>query len=484
MTSLMNFILNEKYADNISISTFKNDYTNKDLLQLSNEYINLLKDYGDLKGKRVAILSPHPLSYFALIFAINSAGGTVVPLNPLYKESDLTAVLTSAKPHLIFTVKELIGVSFLNIINNWIEDNSVKCTVFESEDCFNWDAKDWTGKPTQLDEFKQHFMLFTSGSTGMPKGVMLSQEALFKNIEVISGMLNRQEGSSVVSIPPQTVGFGMVSILSGMRYGFRVGVPDMFDFPKIVDFMHRISANKLVTTPSILRGMYKLTQHLQPEVFQNIKECFLAGEMVSEGEHDLYPLMSDTDFIGIYGITEGGGIMTCNVREGLEWQVVNEIDYKIEDGEFVIKSLTVFSGYYNRPDLTKEVLTEDRWLLTGDLVRETADGKLVIIGRKKDMIKKGGQQVIPYEIEECLLEHSAVRQVAVVGSNHEVYGEEIVAFVVLQEEIDGNGLYQHCTNKLARFKVPDHIKIIDDLPVVSGKADKTTLRKLLQGESE
>jgi non-ribosomal peptide synthetase component E (peptide arylation enzyme) len=154
------------------------------------------------------------------------------------------------------------------------------------------------------------------------------------------------------------------------------------------------------------------------------------------------------------------------------------VEYKIEqDGEFLIRTLAGFMGYYKQPDLTSELWTSDGWFLTGDLVRKNENHKLEIVGRKKDVIKKGGQQVVPGEVEKILLQHPNVKQAVVLGAPHSIYGEQVVAFAILYDESRVKELYPFCAERIARYKVPDTFEIVSDIPIMQGKTDKITLLK-------
>lgn len=477
METLMDLILKKENLNKIVISTFQNDYTVSDLKKLTNEYIELIGPSTDLTGKRVAILVPNTYAYISLVCAINKLGGTVVPLSSQYREGDLSEILTSASPHMIFTIKKHNGTDFSEYITSWIQESGIDCTLFQAIDGNKWTSSHYQGVEVPKDESSRNFIIFTSGSTGVPKGVVIGQKAMIQSMNVFHKMVHCKASDRLLNIPPQTILYGLAGILCGIQSGFRVAVPDAFDLPKIVEMMKRISVTKISSTPSLLKGMYNLSKHLEPNVFKKVEGCYLAGEMVSEGEVNAFSLMKSTNFYGIYGISEAGGVMSCDLRGKLEWEVNESAKFKTVEGELVIQTDALFTQYYNQPDLTRQALIEDGWLRTGDLVTITSENKVIIKGRKKDMIKKGGQQVIPAEIEKVLTNHPLVIQAAVIGTPHPVFGEQVVAYVVLKDKIEKNVLYQHCAREIARYKVPDHIEIIEEIPTVSGKTDKPTLRK-------
>ncbi|WP_194841251.1 class I adenylate-forming enzyme family protein [Salinibacillus xinjiangensis] len=484
MNTLIDYCMKKEHLNRVVISTFDHDYTVQDIEQLNNEFLDMLGPTSDLTGKRVALLVPQTLAYISLVFVINKLGGTVIPLSPQHREGDLSAILSSASPHMIFTIKHLNGMPYSDVMKEWIRGNNAECTLFESEEGMDWKRTDFEGKQAVKDTFDRHFILFTSGSTGVPKGVVMGQEVIIHHMGIIPRLINGQEGDRYLHIPPQTVAFGLVGILCAIHLGYRVAIPNQFDLPKIMNMMNRVGVQKVVSTPSILKGMYNLSKAIDPLVFQNIKECYLAGEMVNPGEVNEFTLMEKTKFIGVYGITEAGGIMTCDLRGELEWDVDEVYQFKVVEEELFLKSPAIFTCYYNQLGMTKEVLQEDGWFQTGDLAYLTPEHKVVIQGRKKDVIKKGGQQVIPGEVEKTLENYKSVKQAAVIGAPHSVYGEQVVAYIVAEQDVNTKELYHYCANKIAAYKVPDHIELIDEIPMTSGKTDKNTLRKRFKNKEK
>jgi long-chain acyl-CoA synthetase len=146
--------------------------------------------------------------------------------------------------------------------------------------------------------------------------------------------------------------------------------------------------------------------------------------------------------------------------------------------ELLVKSPTLFKFYYNMPEITREAMTEDGFIRTGDLAQWSESNNIILIGRKKDLIKKGGAQVVPGEVEKVLSEHPNVTQASVIGMPHPVFGEQVVAFVIANKLLEPSELFEHCIARIARYKVPDQIEFIEKLPMVSGKTDKVALRQM------
>lgn len=467
----------QKNNDGVVLSTFSNNYKTDDFKLSMEKYLNLLQ-HEDLSGKRIGLLIPSVFSYFSLVLAINELGGTIVPLSVQFRKGDLTAVLESLDPHYIFTVDEVGGNSFIDIFASWAEMSGKQTKIFTTDDYTNWQPKVFEGLDRPLQNEKMDFICSSSGSTGVPKGIVISVESLNYSLELVRNLADIQAGDRIfLNAPPSSV-FGISTLLSVICNGGQVVYLDQFNLPEIVQLMSKRTCNKIITTPSIFKAIYQASAVLNPQVLKNFEHVLLSGEMITEGIVNQFEIMDNCEFTGFYGSSEIGGALKCNLRKKIEFSIIPGIEYKIIESELLLKSPAVFSYYYQNPELTNETINFEGWYLTGDLVNETDTNKIVILGRKKDMIKKAGQQVIPGEIEHVLMKHEQVKQAVVIGIPHQVYGEQIVAYVVLE----GNGsiqeLYGYCRNQIAKYKVPDCIEEIQEIPLIQGKADKLALKKI------
>ncbi|MFX3673195.1 MAG: class I adenylate-forming enzyme family protein [Paenisporosarcina sp.] len=461
----------------VVLSTFSSDYSANDIKLSMENYLNILQ-HEDLAGKRIGLLIPHIYSYLSLVLAINELGGTIVPLSSQFRKEDLTAVLESLNPHYVFTVDEADGFSYIEVFANWAEQSGENTKVFRTNDYTNWHHEHYSGTNRPLQEEKMDFICCSSGSTGVPKGIVVSADTLKFSLEFIMKVNKIQPKDRVfLNAPPNSV-FGICALLSGIYSGAQIVFPDRYDLPGIVNLMEEKTCNKILSTPSIFKSIYQVANVLKPQVLKNLEIVSLTGEMMTNGFVDQFSNMDNCEFIGMYGSSEIGGAMYCDLRVEIEFTVDEAIQFKVIDNELLLKSPAAFSHYYQNPELTNEAFDSEGWLLTGDLVSQTESKKISIIGRKKDMIKKGGQQVIPGEIERVLMNHQHVRQAVVIGVPHQVFGEQIVAYVVMGRNENLQELYRFCQKQIARYKVPDYIEEVSEIPLVQGKADKLTLRKM------
>lgn len=466
--------------DKVILSTFTNDYTARDIKEMVLFYEDMLKDK-EISGKRVCLIIPSINTYLAIALAVNNLGGTIIPLSWQYRKEDLTAVMEFLNPHIIFTIKELNQFSFSDTLQNWASESKMETIIFDSEDNTNWDKHFFDGETRQLEEKKIEFICSSSGSTGTPKGMVLQNNILDAAYDLFPRYMDFQQTDNVFLIAPPTGIFGLTTFFYGIQSGAKIVFAENFDLLKIIGMLDQHQCNKIIGTPSLLKAIYQVAKGVKPAVMENFDWVVLGGEKIPHDFLEQIALSDECKVMTLYGSTEGGAIAYNNFRETSLYSIVEGNEYKLQDGELLVKSQTAFKEYYQNPSLTSEVFDEDGWLYTGDIADIKADGTFDIVGRKKEMIKKGGQAVFSGEIEQTLIHHENVKQAVVFGVPHAIYGEEIIAFIVPDGEVDSKELTYYCSQRIAAYKVPDQIKFIDEFPVTQGKVDKITLKKIHSG---
>ncbi|WP_180994103.1 class I adenylate-forming enzyme family protein [Bacillus sp. Marseille-P3661] len=483
MNSLFNKFLNPSYHDKLTLSTFSGDYTGGDIANHTEKIISFINKQLDIENKRIVVLMPNLFTYFSTVLAVNKLGGIVIPLSMQYRKDDFLSVLSFVDPHAVITSPDYQDGFFSKMIYEWSHSMNKETTVFyldEEEKCWEYYQTTGVARPNETEDVE--IMFFTTGSTGLPKGLVshCTEVENFANTYIeIKGL---SEKDSLFLNPPPTSLIGIGAFIAALKTGARIAFPEQFDIPKMVKLIEHTTSNTIDSTPSIFKALYSFGKHIDSEVFRNIEVCTLSGEMINEGYIDHFELMKECMFVGVYGLSEVGGVLTCNLRESLEWRIVNGVSTKFreEQGmkELAVKTPVMFRGYYRQPELTREILDDEQWFYTGDLVEVSDNGTIKIIGRKKDLIKKGGQQVVPSEVEKVISTHDKVKQVAVIGAPHPVFGEQVVAFIVPNGILNVQEVYSYCAKRIASYKVPDQIQTIPELPSIQSKVDKLSLRKV------
>ncbi|CAH0346423.1 class I adenylate-forming enzyme family protein [Bacillus sp. CECT 9360] len=488
MKNFYNWVFDKEIDMNKTIlSTQTVEYTNQDILDETDRYITLLTQLGDLKGKKVALIIPTIHSLLTMVLAISKLGGILIPLSPLLRRNDLEKVLDFSDPHVVFTVKEFNGFNLSEAVNNWGTSTGKETVIFESDKGSKWEKTILTGEKRQLENEDIQIIGCTSGSTGTPKGIVSSLDTMIEAIKQYSFIGEVTSQDKLFLIAPSSNLFGLCWLLSSLHAQYHMVATESFSFPEIIELLKEKPCQKLITTPSLFNALRLFSKTSDNNVLEPLTLVSLAGEPITASFIESVADMK-TKITGFYGTSEMGCMLYTDhdIRDGLSWSLLPGVEYKFEgqtedgSGELLFRNGLDFYGYYKRPDLTEEVYL-DGWFYSGDLANLNENGKFEIIGRKKDMIKKGGQQVIPGEIETLLAEHPNVQKAVVIGAPHPIFGEQVVAFIVAEIEMDVKELYQFCDDKIARYKVPDQIHFIDEIPTSQGKIDKVSLRQMALG---
>jgi long-chain acyl-CoA synthetase len=336
-------------------------------------------------------------------------------------------------------------------------------------------------------------LVYTSGTTGRPKGAMLTHGNFLANTWMLAELLPLGRGDTLgMVLPLFHVNAQVVTTMVPLLIGGRIAMWDRFSASTFWDTVAAFEPVTFSAVPTMLAALLHApgadaaetntlrfvicgAAPLSPALFRRFEAKFglkvLEGYGLTEGTccSTLNPFLGPRR-IGSIGIpTRGQEVLVANERGGEA--AADEV------GEVCVKGPNVMQGYFNRPEATAEALREG-WLHTGDVGYRDADGFLFLVDRKKDMIIRGGENIYPREIEDVLLEHPGVQGAAVVGRPDEVRGEEVHAVLVLAPETDLGEIESHCRRSLAAFKVPSTWEVIDELPKTStGKIDKKPLRQ-------
>jgi len=489
----------------------------------SNAIARALIANGVKKGDRVISLFLNCPQSFIAFFGIWKAGGIVVPLNPYYTpfelehsindaEADVAIVgstyyetIKSFQPH---TRLRLVIASDLDTYTKSPSKKEGDSVRLEKGDIWWSDLTDKFGDSpppdVKVDKADIALLLFSGGTTGTPKGVMCSHHSI-----IITAMFHRAWYKSVIvewqdRVLVQLPLFHSFGVYVAFGVSLLVHAPQVLiqnprDIKNIVDSIRDYKITSASVTPTTLIAILNY-QGLKPGDLTSLTRVGSgAAPLMAETKHNFERIISGPVVEG-YGLTESG-IVGANFAVKGKWKqgsvglppidvVVRIMDIETgtknlkpgEEGEITIKAPQLMQGYWNRPEETAETL-RNGWLYTGDIGYLDEDGYLFITSRKKDLIKCGGFQVWPREVEEILMMHPAIAEVCVAGISDPRQVEAVKAWAVLKEGqmATPEELHKFCREKLTGYKVPRFFEFRTELPkTLVGKV----LRRVLQDEEK
>ncbi|MFM9882696.1 MAG: long-chain-fatty-acid--CoA ligase [Burkholderiales bacterium] len=455
-----------------------------------------LRELG-VRGERVAILLPNSIEVCIAMFAAHAAGATVVPLNPLYTERELSEIIEDARPRvLLFDARRAEEVARIS--------NRLDIACLEAIDL---DEGCWTNPSPRSDVLPIRaptaddlaFIQYTGGTTGRSKGVMLTHRAVCTNIAQREGLLptDADRGERILCPMPifHAYGLTMGLYLSAYCVGTLVIMP-RYRTVELLDLVERERITIFPGSPTIFTGLMNDARFAAPN-WSQVHTCYSGSAPLSEETLNRWEAATSAPIYEGYGQTEAGPILTYNPARGRRKpgsvgiavadtavQIVDiESGTRIlpagEVGEIRARGPQIMQGYWQRPEETAAAL-RDGWLYTGDVGSLDADGFLTIRDRKKDMVIVSGYNVYPREVDEVLFMHPAIIDAATVGAPDPYRGERLCAFVVLRDgtRATQDELLAHCAANLARYKIPSSVMPLDALPKTAvGKTDKRALRE-------
>ncbi|MEM9319807.1 MAG: AMP-binding protein [Pseudomonadota bacterium] len=451
---------------------------------------------GMAPGKVVAILAPNVPDYAVSFHGIAYAGSTVTTMNPSYTVPEVHHQLLDCAAVAMITVPALVPLA-----KEAIEGTSVSEIIVIGET-----FEDYLGDPLQdqapvdLDDFNV-VLPYSSGTTGRPKGVMLTHRNIATNVDQANATNPVRQDDTAIAFLPFFHIYGMTVLMNMFlaRASCIVTMP-RFDLEQFLGLIEKHRATRLYIVPPVALALAK---HPMVEDFDvsSVKVIFSGAAPLGPETEELVGARMGATSIQGYGMTEMSPISHATwhdaTRHGSSGQAVPGTFCRIvdpgsgadmeagEEGELWVKGPQVMKGYLGRPDATAASLTEDGWLKTGDLAVIDEDGFMFIRDRLKELIKYKGFQVAPAEVEEALIGHASVVDAAVIGRPDEDAGELPIAFVVAAPgaEISEAVLAAHCEDCLARYKQPTEYRFVDAIPKsASGKILRRFLRDELKAE--
>lgn len=454
----------------------------------------VLRARGIGEGDRVILAMTNCTDWLASIFAILGSGAVCVPTNPGLRPPEMCNIANHCEPTLAIVDADLVGhfdqahVKFDTLIRGAGSANDLTTIIEQSKpESYVADRKD--SDPALI--------FYTSGTTGMPKGVLLSHGAevfaatmFTKHIAVTAKDRSIVMGSLAFIYPL------IINALASINGGATVLLQDRFHPQLAAEAIRRHRITIMMGVPTMYVMLMNYAETTPGCDFSSVRMAFsggasLADALVKRGKASL-----GFNIFDLWGMTECTPVTTFDPKRETAGQpescgrALPGCAFKIVDGnlkelpvgdvgEILLTGPLTMTGYYKNQSATAETLI-DGWVRSGDLGMTDKDGFLYIVGRKKDLIIRGGANVYPVDVEEALYSHDAVAECAVIGKPDDVFGETVKAYVVCRSKnVDAAQLIAHCKTKLADYKVPSEIEFIDELPKgPTGKILRRELREM------
>ncbi len=451
----------------------------------------LLAARGVGRGDRVAIQLPNVPAFADFYFAVLRSGAVVVPVNPLLRAAESAYTMEDAEARVL--------IAWHGAEPPAAGPDPVE--VIRIAEPFGGDVLDgFEPDPTVVDVDPEEtaVILYTSGTTGRPKGAELTHRNLGLNTRAVVAALGIGPDDVLLGTLPLYHSFGQTCTLNAsIAVGARLALLTRFDAEAAVELVEREGVTILMGVPTMLAGIAAAAADHGP--FPGLRIVASGGAPLPREQAENFERVTGVPVLDTWGLSETSPAATLNRPgaarvgsvgkpiEGVEVQVVGEDGKELpagETGQLAIRGHNVMKGYWRRPEATAEAITPDGWFLSGDLGRLDEDGYVYVVGRLKDMIIRGGLNIYPREVEEVLHRHPAVSEAAVVGVPDERLGEEVGAAVVLAPGAGAEPaeLRDWLKQRVAPYKYPRHVWIVDELP--KGPTGKILKREIHQPEDD
>ena len=470
----------ERYPNRTALRCDDLQFTYAEFDAAAARVATLLERAGVEPGDRVGLMLPNTPAFALAFYGIMYRGAVAVPMNPLLKAREVSYYLSNSGAKALFATpafaeEATAGAAEVGAECWVVDDAGLKKLIADLPE---------QDSPVECGDHDVAVILHTSGTTGKPKGAMLTHGNLSRNCEVsVRTLVETGQDDVVMGCLPLFHVFGLTCGLNGTVFaGGMLTLLPRFEPRKAIEIIERDAVTVFQGVPTMYSALLSVADQAPPGAMRTLRTCVSGGAAL--------PVQVLADFEKAFGCTvlEGYGLSESSPAaafnhpnrprkpgsigtpiEGVEMRVVDLDGVEVpqgEAGQIQIRGHNVMKGYWNLPDATKETITEDGWLNTGDVGRVDEDGYFYIVDRTKDMIIRGGYNVYPREIEEVLYEHPAVAEAAVIGIPHDSLGEEVGAAVALKKgaAVTADELRDYVKARVAAYKYPRLVWLVDALP--------------------
>lgn len=476
-----------------------------------------LTQLGVKKGDHVALLLGNSPYFVIGLYGALRAGATVIPINPIYTPDEIGYIINNGDVKTVIALDLLVPLAEKMQAHLPNVEHFIICDTPQGKES-NIDISTLSIYPKmkpfthivgsgslsfeepELDDDDVAIILYTSGTTGKPKGAMLTHQNIYSNAKDVGDYLKINEDDKVITALPMFHVFCLTVALNAplMNGGTLLIVPK-FSPSDIFELAEKYQPTVFAGVPTMYNFLFQF-EGGNPEALNSLRLCISGGAsmpvaLLKSFEKKFKVMVSEG-----YGLSEASPVTCFNPLDrprkpgsigpsivNVENKVVNELGEEVpvgEVGELIVRGPNVMKGYYKMPEETAATI-RDGWLYTGDLARMDEDGYFYIVDRKKDMIIVGGYNVYPREVEEVLYDHPDVVEVAVLGVPDPNFGETVKSYVVTKNpELTEADLLDYCAEHLAKYKIPSSVAFLEELPKnTTGKILRRALKeKVLQSK--
>ena len=485
-----------------------------EFLEQVEQVAKALMAHGIRRGDRVGIWSPNRYEWVLVQYATALMGAIMVNINPGYKLSGLRYALEQSRIDLLIASSHFRKTDYIKMLDELRPDCLYpKQTVIIDRDWATFLSSASQVSDARLAEREASLQFddpvniqYTSGTTGYPKGATLSHHNILNNGFFIGERLKYTEKDIVCLPVPFYHCFGMVlGNMAIVTHGACIVIPgEFFDPEQVLQTVENERCTSLYGVPTMFIAELDLPDFAKYNL-KSLRTGIMAGAPCPiDTMRKVQSLMNMTEICVCYGMTETSPVSTESCTDDpLELRVTTvgtvhpHVEIKIIDpesgaivprgtaGELCTRGYSVMLGYWDNPEDTKAIIDETRWLHSGDIAVMDENGYVSIVGRIKDLIIRGGENISPKEIEDFLIVHEGVSDVQVIGVYSEKYGEEVMAWIKPRPgyNVSAESLHTYCKGRIATFKIPRYWKFVDAFPMtVTGKIRKIEMREISEKE--
>mgnify|MGYP006285961385 CR=1 FL=1 len=507
----------KKYPARTAVYYEGQEISYRELNEKASRFACGLLKIGIEKGDRVGLYMPNYPEWVVAFFGIVRMGGVVVPMNTRYRAKEVDYIMNNSEATCLVMTSEFLKSDYVAIMDSLrgkipnlrkvvvlgerMSEGMIPFGDLLEKGADHQNNDDLKSIMGEVEEHDVIFILYTSGTTGEPKGAMLTNLNIAKNAAQVADVMNQNEEDNTLIVVPFFHCFGCVIGISGSVYAGSGMVPmPSFEPEEALKLMEKYRVSVVHGVPTMFINYLEVLKKKDFDLGP-VRTGVMAGAPcpieVMKGASE----KMGANIVIAYGLTEASPVITMTrlddslidrvetVGRPLPTQEVRIVDdghnevKRGETGELAVRGYNVMKGYFKKPEQTREAIDEDGWLYSGDLSTMDERDYVKIVGRKKEMYISGGFNVYPREIEEFLFTLPYVENVAVIGVPDPKFGEVGMAVIKLREgsEVSEEDVISDCKESIANFKVPKYVWFVEEYPMTqSGKVQKFRLREMAE----